>query len=237
MFAGLLKRHHRPTRFLVRARRAIRRALDHNRRRAGAETAPAWQAFVNAELVARTGLPDRFEADNRANASAGEREEHLRAVSSNLQSLAFEVLDRAAASAEVEPRYPFWDKRLVEFCLALPANEKLAGGWSRLILRRAMEGILAPAVQWRADKLDFTPHLTRGMVLHHRALIESVVVADEYGVGKYANLENVATAYRRILDKAESADGHDVHTVWRTVVLGLWLRHQGSGSPRTRPSN
>jgi len=44
---------------------------------------------------------------------------------------------KAALMFSVRPSYPFYDKRLVEFCLALPPEQKLRDGWSRFILRRA----------------------------------------------------------------------------------------------------
>jgi hypothetical protein len=35
-------------------------------------------------------------------------------------------------------RYPFWDKRMIEFCLSLPPEQKIKKGWTRMIMRRAM---------------------------------------------------------------------------------------------------
>ena len=66
-----------------------------------------------------------------------------------------EIIDRATAAFSIEPRYPFFDKRLVEFCLALPTNQKLYRGWTRIIMRRAMANILPEIVQWRVGKNDF----------------------------------------------------------------------------------
>ncbi|NJK41365.1 MAG: hypothetical protein HC934_08440 [Acaryochloridaceae cyanobacterium SU_2_1] len=39
--------------------------------------------------------------------------------------LTLEVMDRAAAPHGIELRFPFWDKRLVEFCVSLPAEQKM----------------------------------------------------------------------------------------------------------------
>ena len=35
------------------------------------------------------------------------------------------VFDQTAATFGLEPRYPFFDRRFVEFCLALPFKQKL----------------------------------------------------------------------------------------------------------------
>ena len=204
-------------RILLRAQRRARRALGR------AEKRPAWSRFINPDFARRTDVVARFRAHAALANCATEREHHLGALSGGLQPYALEVLDKAAAAAGVEARYPFWDKRLVEFCLDLPSDAKLSGGWSRMILRKSMEGILPTAVQWRRDKFDFTPHLRRGMLTHHRPLLDRIVLDDADDIGGYVDLGAVAAAYRRM---AERADGLDVQAVWRTVALALWLRQQ-----------
>ena len=145
---------------------------------------------------------------------------------------AFEVLDKAAANFGVEPRYPFWDKPLVEFCLALPGEEKLNRGFGRYVLRRAMEGILPAAVQWRRDKIDFTANLVNGMLGNHRDLLEQLLVSDARRIAPYVNLPQVSAAYARLLRQPDQAAPLDVQYVWRSASLSLWLRQvQNSGSP------
>lgn len=53
------------------------------------------------------------------------RETHWRSLGSGLIAFALELLDTVAAPFAVEVRYPFFDRRMVEFCLALPAEQKL----------------------------------------------------------------------------------------------------------------
>lgn len=187
---------------------------------------PAWSRFVSPKLVARSNLADRFREQSRKEVAASSDERSWQAwiVFSNRRPQSFEVLDKLTAAAGVEGRYPFWDKRLLEFCLSLPSKEKLDGGWSRLILRRAMEGVLPPAVQWRTDKLNFGPHIIRGMLAHHRTLIDRILGDDAAAVGEYVDLPAIRDAYRRIAEKQEAADGFDVQAVWKTVVLATWLR-------------
>lgn len=233
VFASYLERYG-PSRRLAKARRTGVRAL--RRLRSGnqpTETRPGWSRFVNPDLAAKTDLAARY-ARNRMEAEVmgSERGQHAWYLSSGRLPHAFEVLDRAAAAAGIEPRYPFWDKRLVEFCLSLPSEAKLKGGWTRLILRQAMEGILPPAVQWRRDKLDFGPHVIRGMRVHHAALLDRVINGDACGVGGYVDLPQVAAAYRRIVELGERADGNDVKAVSRTVGLALWFEQLGRAPAR-----
>lgn len=53
--------------------------------------------------------------------------------------------------------YPLLDKRLLEFCLAIPAKHKVRDGYSRYLVRRALAGILPPRIQWRTTKAPFSP--------------------------------------------------------------------------------
>lgn len=186
---------------------------------------PAWRRFVNPDLVSGTNLQARMRkaATRRADPLAAEAEQHLAILDDPLQSYAFTVLDRNAAAAGIEPRYPFWDRRLVQFCLSMPAEQKLDRGWSRLILRRAMEGVLPPLIQWRRDKLDFAPHLAAGMVDRHGALIDAVLNGSTGDVAPYVNLVQLRGAFERLVCMRDKADGADVQAVWRAVSLGLWL--------------
>ncbi|TIU33071.1 MAG: asparagine synthase, partial [Mesorhizobium sp.] len=124
---------------------------------------------------------------------------HRWLLSTGLVPHAFEVLDKAAANFGVEPRYPFWDKPLVEFCLALPGEEKLKDGFGRHVLRRAMQGVLPPAVQWRRDKIDFTANLVNGMLGNHRELLDRLLISDSERIAPYVNLPAVAAVYDRML--------------------------------------
>jgi len=41
----------------------------------------------------------------------------------------------------IELRYPFWDRRLVELCVALPRNYLTSRGWTRVIPRRSLADV------------------------------------------------------------------------------------------------
>jgi len=62
---------------------------------------------------------------------------------------------------QIEMRYPFMDKRLLEFCLAVPGRLKINDGYKRYLLRRVMDRALPPAIQWRTSKHPFSPDYFR----------------------------------------------------------------------------
>lgn len=58
---------------------------------------------------------------------------------------------------KIEMRAPFFDRRILEFCLALPAHMKVHGGYRRYVTRAAMRGILPETLRWRTDKMPYSP--------------------------------------------------------------------------------
>jgi asparagine synthase (glutamine-hydrolysing) len=56
---------------------------------------------------------------------------------------------------------PYLDKRVIEFCLAAPGHMKVRDGYNRYLIRRSLDGILPPKIQWRTTKMPFSPDYVR----------------------------------------------------------------------------
>jgi asparagine synthase (glutamine-hydrolysing) len=63
-----------------------------------------------------------------------------------------ERYDRVAGAHGIEPRDPYLDTRLLEFCLSLPLGQLHADGWPKMIQRRAMAGMLPDSVRWKMGR-------------------------------------------------------------------------------------
>jgi asparagine synthase (glutamine-hydrolysing) len=59
----------------------------------------------------------------------------------------------------VEIRMPFLDYRLVDFCFSLPVQSKIKDGYTKVILREAMKGLLPDRVRLRRQKIGFNSPL------------------------------------------------------------------------------
>jgi len=55
----------------------------------------------------------------------------------------------------IETRLPFLDYRSVECALSLPVESKFHGGWTKYVLRRAMDSDLPASITWRVRKIGF----------------------------------------------------------------------------------
>ncbi len=149
-----------------------------------------------------------------------ERAEHWQRLSQPVHTNYLEVESRVSAAVGIEPRSPFFDRRLMEFCLSLPAAQKIGGGWTRLILRRAMEGLLPPSIQWRADKANLTANFTRGLARYDGARLANLLAAPE-PLAAYVDLAVLRTAYERFQATGGESDGL---MLWKAATLAEWLR-------------
>jgi asparagine synthase (glutamine-hydrolysing) len=61
--------------------------------------------------------------------------------------------DRNSMASAVESRLPFLDHRIVEFARTLPPDFLCRGGWTKAVLRRALEGLVPRTVLRRPRKL------------------------------------------------------------------------------------
>lgn len=133
-----------------------------------------------------------------------------------------EILDYAASNFSIEMRYPFWDKRMIEFCLSLPPEQKIKKGWTRMIMRRAMAGILPPEIQWRPGKTDQAPGYNYGLLKFGQKIMNDVIVRNPETIVEYVDIKSLREAHQRFL-KSE-ATLKDVVSIQHCVSLALWLQ-------------
>lgn len=63
--------------------------------------------------------------------------------------------DRNSMRHSIETRLPFLDYRLVELSVSLPLEVKIRNGWTKYILRKAIEDKLSANIVWRKNKFGF----------------------------------------------------------------------------------
>jgi asparagine synthetase B (glutamine-hydrolysing) len=78
-----------------------------------------------------------------------------------------------AARQGFEMRFPFLDRRLADFVLALPPEQRLPHGRMKRLLRRALADLLPPAVAGRTQATTFGP-VVRLNFLKNRASAQTL---------------------------------------------------------------
>ena len=155
-------------------------------------------------------------------ATADETSLHTWNVSSPVVSRSFETLARVADHVGVELRFPFYDRRLVAYALAVPESEKLQNGWTRSVLRRAMKDILPEKVRWRRTKIDFGSELAEGLARHHKGRFSSLLRKDG-PIGEYVDLATARALAARLFDNPAGVTPRELFALWRIAFLGMWL--------------
>lgn len=147
-------------------------------------------------------------------------------MTSGLIPYGFELTDKASMAFAIENRHPFADRRLVEFCLALPPQQKLQQGWIRMIVRRALANILPEKITWRGGKTVNSPAVTAAFSEVKTALLQEIIMNDPGPLEMYVNITALREIYQRYQLKQ---DLHDEILIWQAVTLALWLRYTGLG--------
>lgn len=151
------------------------------------------------------------------------RSQHLESLGDGTYASALESADKSSAAFHVEARYPFFDRRLIEFCVALPASQKFAQGWNRVILRRAMEGILPREIQWRPLKGNLGPNFERRFLDFERQTLDEIVLHDSPQVTRYISATAMKEAYHRYQNNPLGDTRYSIQ-LFTAVNLALWLR-------------
>jgi asparagine synthase (glutamine-hydrolysing) len=134
--------------------------------------------------------------------------------------------DRMSMAWGREVRTPFLDYRVVEAALALPTNFKLAHGWTKYVLRKAMEPLLPPAIAWRRDKQSFVNPQGEWLKNELRSTVEDVLSEDSL-VFKLGLLSRQAlrALYEKYRLQPAGRGSISFKEIFQPVALEVWLRN------------
>jgi asparagine synthase (glutamine-hydrolysing) len=128
--------------------------------------------------------------------------------------------DRNSMAHAIESRIPFLDYRLVEYVYSLPVTFKINHGLTKVVLRRAFEGIMPDKVRQRTGKMGFvTPEsiwLSTGM----KDWTQEIIHSRSFKERPYFDVPLVQQAFTDHLAGKRDLD----KIAWRWLNLELWLR-------------
>ena len=182
-------------------------------------------SILNSKFAARINFTERQQSYRQTVGHMGhdERQRHYLNLTGGLMPFGLEVMDKSMAAFGIEPRYVFCDKRLLEFCLALPPEQKLNLGYGRIVMRRAMEDIVPPRVQWRREKTDFTPNFIRGLKCWQQEDWDKFIAENQVLLQKYIDLPTFNQMKQKFIDPQQEEDRQEARTLWLIISLISWL--------------
>lgn len=126
--------------------------------------------------------------------------------------------DRCSMAFSVESRTPFSDDiNLIEYIFALPPNYKIYKGWSKSLLRNAMQGILPDAIKNRCDKMGFSTPQQTWLKEINKEMISRI--------SALKHIDNYVDADKLLQDWDNIFAGNDTKTqdfAWRYMNYLIW---------------
>lgn len=126
--------------------------------------------------------------------------------------------DQMSMAASIESRVPFLDHKLMEYSARLPDGAKLRGQVTKLILRRAMKGVLPEKILNRS-KMGFPVPFGKWLRGEYRNLIDEVILGDRAlsrGIFVADEVRNIANRHLKGEDHSER--------LWALLNFELWQR-------------
>jgi asparagine synthase (glutamine-hydrolysing) len=199
---------------------------------------PRMRPWIRPEFAARTALADRLRSRPHPGFPTQEQQAIYRGVTSLIQLLGDEMEDRAAHAAGLVQRHPFYDRRVAEFGLALPAAQRSDGRDIKLVVRGALRDYLPPTVAARTtldDKAEFSStyidalESIGGRDVFHRLRSEEAGWVDGRVIRE--NYEDMIQLYSKGSDAYISFAG----PLWSVAALEFWLDAGTTEIPRLLP--
>jgi len=133
-----------------------------------------------------------------------------------------ELLDQLGGAFGLQFAQPFFDRRVMELCFSFPGSQKRHDGWSRYVLRNALDGLVPSEVPWRRRDTWFDRPYSAwrsAWLLQHppsEAMLELL--------SAYLNVRTLA----KLLSKLrENPNPGPVDLLWRCVIMSRWLHGPG----------
>ena len=202
---------------LVQPRAVVAARRHRNRERSAHQGLPP---FINPDLARRIDLGERL-AEHRSSKPEDltVRGSQLAVFNSPHLAYSFEKFEHYTAAHGVEARHPFMDRRLVEYCLALPREQSMSEGWTRVVMRRAMAGIVPDSVRWRVGKASLAAPYAYLLVQRGGAALTELIASADVAA-PFLDIPYVKGLY----DRRDTLSDTEVGELGSAASLILWLR-------------
>jgi asparagine synthase (glutamine-hydrolysing) len=141
-----------------------------------------------------------------------------------------ENAERESHEARLEERHPFLDRRVVEFSLGIPDDQRRRGMLTRYVVRRALADLLPPSIRARRSSGSGSARVARGIeALGGAALFDHLALARE----GWLRQDEISSMYRRLRRRFEARDpayNEDAYPLWIIGGAELWYRGLLAGS-------
>ena len=177
---------------------------------------PSWMAPAFAE---RVGMAYRLVERPPRTFPSWCEETTYQALTSPALVCALDQMDGMASRFGLECRYPYLDRRLIELFLAIPGDVKIARGYRKQFVQRALASMGAPARGAETTQPVSPPDARITVSLEARCW-ERELFGPDARVFAYVR----RTEAERMRDRYLGGHGPSRNLLWNLVKLERWLR-------------
>lgn len=175
---------------------------------------------LHPDFIRRTQLTERLQKDESWKVyPAPGQWDRLRRLTLNTFSQGAATTDKTYHQHGIEISAPFWDRRLLEFVMALPAYQLGRPGCDRYILRNAMRGVLPDPIRLRTQRTVFSELLHLGIFTKERETVRRLLSDPLLVRLNILQKEWLQAEFQAGVNW--SAEGY---YFWKALSLELWLR-------------
>ena len=132
--------------------------------------------------------------------------------------------DKMAYANSIEARYPFLDRRIVEFALSLPSDLKIRDMTEKYIVKQVSKGQL-PSSIWQRPKFAFVAPGSTDLLRLNRDFVEDILSYDTIKRQGYLNANVIETLKNKYLKEGFSLNlPYDSDMLIVALTLGLFLK-------------
>ena len=197
-----------------------------------------WNAYFTADLpgllkpeLAAALDRERLLESFRASYAAGEGSTLARLLQLNFETYLLDDLlvkmDRMSMAHGLEARSPFLDTAVVEFGASLPDRLRMRFGKGKVLLRRAMKGILPDSILTRG-KMGFGAPLGAWFRSDLDGFVRERLLDPASPIYEYLRPEPVA----ELLERHGAATADLSAQIWALLTLESWLRQERAWGAR-----
>jgi asparagine synthase (glutamine-hydrolysing) len=196
-------------------RQLIKRILGRTR-------VPSW---IDVQFARRIRLDERLNRENfKLRFSNFSKEDiYNNNLACGFLSHAYESGSRSESWFGVEKRHPFMDRRVVEYALALPEEQRWRWDQLKFVVRRAMQGLVPERILRRDTKADFSHVFAEALqVQESERLFDSLLMERM----RWVDGEVLRKNYRKMAEDFASGDLtyiFYIRRLWMTFGIELWF--------------
>ena len=165
---------------------------------------------------------------------------HARAVyieaRSKYQVQCMEWNNKAGAMHGLDAAFPFLDRDLIAYLMAIPGEVHAHGGVPRALLRESMRGVLPDAIRARTWKSDFTAFVNSGLADDARTILRALhpdCLGVRLGYLDRSRLEPELARLARALNGPDCVASWDLADTYSLEIwLQVFLSADGGASPQ-----